>query len=118
MAHAPGGAVGSAKRHGGVRDIQNSVYCTTGTKRPGGGYVPDMRVSLYPGRSTEAPPGETAGELGRRVATWGYWRDAVALAGAASTDNVPGGGLSGAFSRGFQGKKRCPVIPAGNAKGD
>lgn len=41
--------------------VQLSAYCTTGTRRPGSGYVPDMRVSLYPGRSTEAPPGETAG---------------------------------------------------------
>jgi hypothetical protein len=55
-------------------------------------------------------------ELGRRVATWGYWRDAVALAGAASTDNVPGGGLRCFFAR-IPGQKALPCHPSRKCQG-
>lgn len=57
--HPPWGGdkrgVGEGNGRGGVRGTK---YCTTGTQIPGGRYVPGMRVSLSPGRSTEAPPGE------------------------------------------------------------
>lgn len=59
IAHPSGGAWG-VESEGGVR---YNLACTVQQVRGdlAAGTYPDMRVSLYPGRSTEAPPGETAG---------------------------------------------------------
>lgn len=101
--------------------IQNSVYCTCTIQQ----VRRDLAAGTYrtcvcpftPAGARRRRQENSRRELGRRVATWGYWRDAVALAGAASTAHVAGGGLRGAFLRDSRAKSAALSSPAANAKG-